>query len=51
MVEKIRPRPDGVAHADWTGVVLPDRYLVGYGLDADELYRNLPCIAALVQEK
>lgn len=51
MVEKIRPRPDGVAHADWTGVVLPDRYLVGYGLDADELYRNLPCIAALIQEK
>ncbi len=51
MVEKIRPRPDGIEHADWTGVVLPDRYLVGYGLDADELYRNLPCIAAITPEK
>lgn len=51
MVEKIRPRPAGLEHADWTGVVLPDRYLVGYGLDADELYRNLPCIAALTPEK
>ena len=51
MVEKIRPRPEGIEHADWTGIVLPDRYLVGYGLDADELYRNLPCIAALTTEK
>ena len=48
MVEKIRKRPAGaVEHADWTGVVLPDRYLVGYGLDSHEKFRNLPYIAAL----
>ena len=48
MVEKSRPHPAGaVDHADWTGVVLPDRYLVGYGLDSHEKYRNLPYIAAL----
>ena len=48
MVEKIRPRPAGAPeHADWTGVVLPDRYLVGYGLDSHERFRNLPYIAAL----
>ena len=48
MVEKTRPRSGGaVAHADWTGVKLPDRYLVGYGLDSHEKYRNLPYIAAL----
>jgi hypoxanthine phosphoribosyltransferase len=48
MVEKLRPRPAGaVDHADWTGVVLPDRYLVGYGLDSHEKYRNLPYISAL----
>ena len=48
MVEKTRPRSAGsVAHADWTGVTLPDRYLVGYGLDSREKYRNLPYIAAL----
>ena len=48
MVEKTRPRAAGtVAHADWTGVTLPDRYLVGYGLDSHERFRNLPYIAAL----
>lgn len=48
MVEKTRPRVSGaLEHADWTGVVLPDRYLVGYGLDSHEMYRNLPYIAAL----
>lgn len=47
MVEKKLPRPNGLAHADWTGFTAPDRYLVGYGLDADEHYRNLPYIAAL----
>gem|GEM_PF-890153 len=48
MVEKQCPRPEnGLLHADWTGFVSPPRYLVGYGLDADENYRNLPHIAAL----
>ena len=48
MVEKDRPRPaEALAHADWTGAVLPDRYLVGYGLDSHERHRNLPHVAAL----
>ena len=48
MIEKERPRPaEALAHADWTGVTLPDRYLVGYGLDSHEKFRNLPYIAAL----
>lgn len=47
MVEKELLRPDGLAHADWTGFITPNRYLVGYGLDANERYRNLPYIAAL----
>lgn len=47
MIEKERPRPDGITSADWYGFRTPDRYLVGYGLDADEEYRNLPYIAAL----
>lgn len=47
MIEKMIERPNGLAHADWAGFRIPDRYLVGYGLDADEEYRNLPCIAAL----
>ncbi len=47
LVEKQLPRLQGLTHADWTGFTTPDRYLVGYGLDANEHYRNLPYIATL----
>lgn len=30
---------------DYTGFRVPDRWVVGYGLDADGLYRNLPYIS------
>ena len=30
---------------DYTGFTIPDRWVVGYGLDADGLYRNLPYIS------
>jgi hypoxanthine phosphoribosyltransferase len=29
---------------DYTGITVPDKFLVGYGLDCDEKYRNLPGI-------
>lgn len=29
-------------HADYVGFEVPDVWVVGYGLDADGLYRNLP---------
>jgi len=32
---------------DYLGFIVPDRFLVGYGLDCDEKYRNLPDICAL----
>jgi hypoxanthine phosphoribosyltransferase len=32
---------------DFTGLELPDTFVVGYGLDYRELYRNLPYLAAL----
>ena len=31
----------------YVGFEIPDRFVVGYGLDYDERYRNLPYIAAL----
>jgi len=31
----------------YTGFVLPDQFVVGYGLDYDEGYRNLPFVAIL----
>jgi len=32
---------------DYTGIEVPDKFLVGYGLDCDEKYRNLPDICYL----
>lgn len=34
-------------HADYYGFTAPDAFLVGYGLDYDGLYRNLPYIGVL----
>jgi hypoxanthine phosphoribosyltransferase len=34
----------------YTGFVLPDEYVVGYGLDYDERYRNLPFVGLLKEE-
>lgn len=36
--------------ADYTGKAVPDRFVVGYGLDYDERYRNLPYIGVLKPE-
>lgn len=35
---------------DYIGFDIPDEFVVGYGLDFDELYRNLPFIAILKPE-
>jgi len=33
--------------ADYSGAEVPDEFVVGYGLDYDEKYRNLPYIGVL----
>ena len=32
---------------DYEGFVIPDKFIVGYGLDYNELYRNLPYVGVL----
>ncbi len=36
---------------DYCGFVIPDKFVFGYGLDADEYYRNLPFIGVLAADK
>jgi len=35
---------------DYNGFVIPDKFVVGYGLDFNEQYRNLPYLATLRKE-
>lgn len=37
-------------HLDYVGFDIPNEFVVGYGLDYDELYRNLPYIGVLKEE-
>ncbi len=34
-------------HVDYTGFEIPDEFVVGYGLDYDQKYRNLPYIGVV----
>lgn len=34
-------------HVDYLGFTVPDEFVVGYGLDYAQRYRNLPCIGIL----
>ncbi|HPY99990.1 MAG TPA: hypoxanthine phosphoribosyltransferase [Clostridiales bacterium] len=36
--------------ADYVGAIVPDEFVVGYGLDYDQKYRNLPYLGVLKPE-
>lgn len=38
-------------HVDYTGFQIPDEFVVGYGLDYDQRYRNLPYIGIVSFEE
>lgn len=40
-------RREVAVEADFVGFTIPDRFVVGYGLDFAERYRNLACIGVL----
>jgi hypoxanthine phosphoribosyltransferase len=35
---------------DWVGFEIPDKFVIGYGLDFDQFYRDLPYIGVLKKE-
>ena len=45
-----RRKPGVTLQADYVGFTIPNAFVVGYGLDYDEYYRNLPYIGVLKPE-
>ena len=45
-----RRKPGITVKADYTGFVIPNEFVVGYGLDFNEHYRNLPYVGILKPE-
>ena len=51
LLDKPERRKAGVTvKADYTGFVIPNEFVVGYGLDFNEHYRNLPFVGVLSPE-
>ena len=45
-----RRNPSVTVKPDYTGFVIPNEFVVGYGLDYNEYYRNLPFVGVLKPE-
>ena len=45
-----RRNPAVNLQADWVGFTIPNEFVVGYGLDYNEYYRNLPFVGVLKPE-
>lgn len=51
VVDKQRPRlPGGLSEADFTGFKVENLFLIGFGLDYEGYFRNLPVIYAVMQD-
>jgi hypoxanthine phosphoribosyltransferase len=51
LLDKPERRVVSDVHVDYTGFAVPDVFVVGYGLDYDQRYRNLPYIGAVKFEE
>ena len=45
-----RRKPGVTVKCDWVGFTIPNEFVVGYGLDFNEHYRNLPYVGILKPE-
>ena len=45
-----RRKPGVTVKADYTGFVIPNEFVVGYGMDYNEYYRNLPYVGIIKPE-
>jgi hypoxanthine phosphoribosyltransferase len=45
-----RRNPAVTLQADWVGFTVPNEFVVGFGLDYEEKYRNLPFVGILKPE-
>lgn len=45
-----RRKPGVTLQADYTGFVIPNEFVIGYGMDYNEYYRNLPYVGILKPE-
>jgi len=45
-----RRKPGVTVQCDWVGFTIPNEFVVGYGLDFNEHYRNLPYVGVLKPE-
>ncbi|MCK8816998.1 hypoxanthine phosphoribosyltransferase [Natroniella sulfidigena] len=50
LLDKPERRTEKELESDWNGFEIPDEFVVGYGLDYNERYRNLPYISILKPE-
>ena len=51
LLDKPERRREGIdLKCEWTGFVIPNEFVVGYGLDFNEHYRNLPYVGVLKPE-
>ncbi len=51
LLDKPERRKSGVkVQCDWVGYTIPNEFVVGYGLDYNEHYRNLPYVGILKPE-
>ena len=51
LLDKASKREDDNIKPKYTGFIIPDRFVIGYGLDKDEDYRILPEIKCITNEK